>query len=197
MSKFLAIDVSSRYLCAAVSDGAKNSVKYIPDCAYRQSELLMENISSALDEAGLGVSDLDFIAVVVGPGSFTGIRIGIAAAKGLAAGAGVPLMPLTAFDLVAYNVESENFCVAIDAAHSHYYVQGYGVAPFEPSYMSEEEVNSLNCRVFGREDLGLKNYTKIPAESCILNSVAKNPANLGKPVRALYVRKSQAEEGRK
>lgn len=197
MSNFLAIDTSSRYLTvAAVKDG-KTSLRHLPDCAMQHSVMLMSEIDKAMNEVGLTPADCDFFAAVTGPGSFTGIRIGVSAAKGFALGADKPLVSITSFELIAYNVTDNIFYTVIDAAHGHCYVCGYGdggiILP--PCYMSCEEIGKLGAPLYGFEDLPFENYTRV--------DVTKNlcPAALAaKPSRemhALYVRKSQAEEARK
>jgi len=200
MSNFLAIDTSSRYLTVLAQKGGKTALRYLPDCAMQHSVVLMDEIDGALNEIGLRPDECDFFAAVTGPGSFTGIRIGIATAKGFALGTGKPLLSLTAFDLIAYNVNSENFFVVIDAAHSHYYVCGYGKGrekTLAPCYMDAAAVNTLNASLFGFEDLPLENYTRLNVKDCLHPAICLNECNLSDGMQALYVRKSQAEEGRK
>ena len=82
MSNFLVIDTSSRYLTvAAVKDG-ETALRHLPDCAMRHSVMLMSEIDKAMNKVGLAPADCDFFAAVTGPGSFTGIRIGVSAANG-------------------------------------------------------------------------------------------------------------------
>jgi tRNA threonylcarbamoyl adenosine modification protein YeaZ len=66
-----------------------------------QAEALVPMIASVLAEAALPVAALDLIAVTVGPGAFTGVRIGLAAARGLALASGVPALGVTSFAAVA------------------------------------------------------------------------------------------------
>lgn len=200
MTDFLAIDTSSHYLTVLAVKGGRAVIKYIPDCAMQHSVILMDKIDEALKEADLTADECSFFAAVTGPGSFTGIRIGIATAKGFSLGAGKPLLAVTSFDLIAYNVNSENFYTVIDAAHGHYYVCGYGAGrkkTLEPCYLSLQEVENLNFPLFGFEDLPLKNYTALNAGECLFNAVSLNAGNTSDVMHALYVRKSQAEEGRK
>ena len=106
-------------------------------------------------------------------------------------------MGLTVFDTLAYNVNSENFYVVIDAAHSHFYAKGYGKSLSSPAYLSLEEVNALGCKLYGFEDLPLKNYEKLNISRCLPVAIQKSEGNLSQNISAMYVRKSQAEEGRK
>lgn len=200
MSNFLAIDTSSRHLTVLAVKGDKKVLRHIPDCAMKHSVILMDEIEKVLTEASLAPEECDFFCAVTGPGSFTGIRIGIATIKGFALGAGKPKLSVTSFDLIAYNVNSENFYTVIDAAHSHYYVCGFGAdrkVTLEPSYMSEEEVSALKYPLYGFEELPLKNYNRLNASVCLYNAVVLNTGKLSSEMTALYIRKSQAEEGRR
>ena len=160
----------------------------------------MDEVESAMDEAELSPSDCDFFCAVTGPGSFTGIRIGISAAKGFALAAGRPLMPLTSFELVAYNVNAPDFFAVADAAHAHYYAcRVTGGAFGEPVYISREELISTGLALYGFQPLDLPRYTQLNAGDCLYPAVCKKLSS-GSPfgeMHALYVRKSQAEEGRK
>lgn len=200
MSNFLAIDTSSRYLTVLAQKGEEIALRHLPECAMQHSVLLMDEIDRALNELKLQPADCDFFAAVTGPGSFTGIRIGIATAKGFALGAGKKLLSLTAFDLIAYNVNSENFYVVIDAAHAHYYVCGYGKErkiTLAPCYMDGAAVKALPAPLYGFEELPFENYTKLSVKDCLHPAICLNESNLSDNMQALYVRKSQAEEGRK
>lgn len=194
MGNFLAIDTSSKYLTVLAVKGAKKALRFLPECAMQHSVLLMGEIENALKEVNLTPAECDFFAAVTGPGSFTGIRIGIAAAKGFSLAAEKPLKGVTAFDLIAYNVNSKKFFVVIDAAHAHYYVCGYkgGKVVFKPSYLSESEVKALGAPLYGFENLHFENYTALRSETCLETAVLKSGLTDG--LQALYVRKSQAEE---
>ncbi len=195
MTDFLAIDTSSRHLTVYAQKGNKSVLRHLPDCAIRHSVVLMDEIDRALKEIDLTPAECGYFAAVTGPGSFTGIRIGIATAKGFALAVNKPLKSLTAFDLIAYNVNSKKFFVVIDAAHAHYYVCGYdeGKVCLQPCYFSEAEVAALNAPLFGFEDLPLENYTRTEIKNC-LKEAALKCKNLSNDMHALYVRKSQAEE---
>lgn len=197
MSNYLAVDASSRYLTVVANKDKNLIVRHLADCAMKHSVIIMDEIDAAFKQAGLTPEECDFFCAVTGPGSFTGIRIGISTVKGLALGANKPLLGITSFDLIAYNVNSKNFCVVIDAAHSHFYVKGYGEGAFNPAYLSLEEVEKLSCPLYGFEDLPLKNYYRLQIQSCLPAAIAKSENNLTDDIAALYVRKSQAEEGRK
>lgn len=193
MNNFLAIDTSSRYLTVLAKKGEKVVLRHLSECAMQHSVILMDEIDRALTEANLTVNECDYFAAVTGPGSFTGIRIGVSAIKGFALAADKPVKAVTAFDLIAYNVNSGKFHVIIDAAHAHYYVCGYenGKVILPPCYLPEEEVKALGT-LYGFEDLPFENYKRLDIKNCLLNACERAP--LSKELHALYVRKSQAEE---
>ena len=87
--KLLAIDTASDACSVGVVDGARE-VLMSEIIGRGHAERLMGMIAAAMTEAGLTPADLDRIAVTVGPGSFTGLRVGIAAARGLALACGAP-----------------------------------------------------------------------------------------------------------
>ena len=196
MSNFLAIDTSSRYLTVLAQKGDKQVLRHLPECAMKHSQILMDEIDAALSEAGLTPDECDFFAAVTGPGSFTGIRIGIATVKGFALATGKPLLAVTAFDLIAYNVADENFCVVIDAGRNNYYVCSCFGSAKSYNYLSEEEVKNLNKKLYGFENLPFENYFKLDVKNCLHPAICRNERNLSKNIEALYVRKSQAEEMR-
>ncbi|MGH6726711.1 MAG: tRNA (adenosine(37)-N6)-threonylcarbamoyltransferase complex dimerization subunit type 1 TsaB [Pseudolabrys sp.] len=130
--RILAIDTALEACSAAVLDtaeptgGARESIAMVRGHA----EALMSLIARVLERAGLDFAALDRIAVTTGPGSFTGLRVGIAAARGIALAAGKPavgLSTLAAFaaPLIAAD-DTLPVASAIDARHDHVYLQVFG-----------------------------------------------------------------------
>ena len=94
------------------------------------SERLLAEVRGLLGEAGFGLGDLTAIAVVLGPGSFTGIRIGVAAAKGLAEGLGVPVMGVSRLAVMAAwtrdRGEAGDVVALVDAGRGEMFAGRYG-----------------------------------------------------------------------
>lgn len=93
----LGFDTATKIGTIGLADGDELIGEYTFKASESQSEKLLSAIDDLLERSTVGVSELEKIAVSRGPGSFTGLRIGISTAKGLAAGLGIPLVgvPLT------------------------------------------------------------------------------------------------------
>ena len=96
--KILVIDTSGPVCGTAVMDEEKIFSEFIAQNRNTHSASLMPMIETALNAAGTGLEELDAIAAVTGPGSFTGVRIGVATAKGMAHGSGLPCIPVDALE---------------------------------------------------------------------------------------------------
>ena len=103
MNKFLALDTTGGYLTVIAANGGAVHTVFEEDCAMQHSVRLMGAVEEALAAVRLAPQGCDFFCAVTGPGSFTGIRIGIAAVKGLAAAAGKPMLGRTSLQVLAYN----------------------------------------------------------------------------------------------
>ena len=99
--KILVIDTSGPVCGAAVMDEQKVYSEFTAQNRNTHSASLMPMIEAALNAAGTDIADLDAVAAVTGPGSFTGVRIGVATAKGLAHGAGLPCIAVDALEALA------------------------------------------------------------------------------------------------
>jgi tRNA threonylcarbamoyladenosine biosynthesis protein TsaB len=82
-------------------DGERVYSEFTAQNRNTHSASLMPMVEAALEAAGTDLAGLDAVAAVTGPGSFTGVRIGIATAKGLAHGAGLPCIPVDALETLA------------------------------------------------------------------------------------------------
>ncbi len=130
--RVLAIDTALEACSAAVLDTAQAAIiaSETQDMVRGHAEALMPLVARVLDRAQLDFADLDRIAVTTGPGSFTGLRVGISAARGLALASGKPaigLSTLAAFaaPLIAAD-DTLPVVAAIDARHDHLYLQVFG-----------------------------------------------------------------------
>ena len=99
----LYLDTSQNVLTAGVLKGAENFPRSVDAGKNGHTRIILSEIDAALKEAGLDVSEIDAVAAVTGPGSFTGIRIGAATASALCRGTGAAKIAVTEFEIIAYN----------------------------------------------------------------------------------------------
>lgn len=95
----LAIETTST-ACSAAILTERGAWERLEPIARGHAERLIPLIGEALDEAGCSYADLTLIAVATGPGAFTGIRVGLAAARGIALAAGLPCLGVTSFEAI-------------------------------------------------------------------------------------------------
>ena len=130
--RVLAIDTALEACAAAVldTDHGEITASETLSMVRGHAEALMPLVARVMGAAGIAFADLDRIAVTIGPGSFTGLRVGISAARGIALAAGKPAIGLStlagfAAPLIAED-DSTNVVAAIDARHDHVYLQVFG-----------------------------------------------------------------------
>src|SRR5271170_7992728 len=142
--RVLAIDTALAACSAAVLDTAYGGIvasESLP-MVRGHAEALIPLLKRVMDEAELTYNDIDRIAVTTGPGSFTGMRVGIAAARGLALAAGKPIVGLSTLSAYAapHLAADDTFPVvaAIDARHAHVYLQLFsaGGRTFSPARLA-------------------------------------------------------------
>lgn len=101
--KILGFDTTSKYLSVAIADGGNILASVHEDVGIKHSTLLLPKIEELLKEQNLSVKEIDVIAISIGPGSFTGLRIGVAIAKALALSCNIKIVAVPTMDLIAYN----------------------------------------------------------------------------------------------
>jgi len=198
--KYLAIDTSGDLVVIASSE-SKKAVRYLKGCTAQHSLTLMPDIEEVIFELGLNLEDFDFFAVVTGPGSFTGIRIGISAIKALAFACNKNVLPLTAFDCLAYdnNAPEKVFCV-IDANHDNYYCAAYinKQLVLQPCFLSAEIIRekAAGYTIIANKEVPFENSFIANIEQGLENAISALTDKItdSENVVPLYVKKSQAEE---
>ncbi|MFM1759078.1 MAG: hypothetical protein RLY75_348 [Pseudomonadota bacterium] len=136
MTHILAIDTSSAWCSVALSlDNAAPVVRHQKVSA-GASQLLLPWIQELLSEASVKLTDLDAIAIGIGPGAFTGVRLGVAAVQGLATAACLPVLSVASLDAIASQLVqtpafiasgAQSFVIAVDARMGEVYWASYRV----------------------------------------------------------------------
>jgi tRNA threonylcarbamoyl adenosine modification protein YeaZ len=130
MNKILCFDVSSNSCSVAISEG-QNILSFEQEMRpSMQAESLMVIIERALQNTGKQYKDLDYLAVTVGPGSFTGIRIGLAVAKGILYASNIQGVAINNFESAYYRMqmqikEYDSAFIILNAYRNQVYVQQF------------------------------------------------------------------------
>jgi len=130
MNKILCFDVSNNSCSVAIATG-QEILSFEQNLSPSvQAEKLLVIIESVLEKAQMQYEDLDYLAVTVGPGSFTGIRIGLAAAKGILYASGVKGVAITNFEAAFYRLnmqvkEFDSAVIMLNAYRNQLYIQQF------------------------------------------------------------------------
>lgn len=149
--KILSIDSSSKVATAAIVNEDGLIAEYTLNNKAEHSILIMEMIDNILKSSNLTIDDIDGFAVSKGPGSFTGLRIGMATIKGLSFGSNKPYISISTLDALAYSLLNFDgiICPIMDALRDSVYTGLYknnnGVLEtlLEPSALDLEELVTL------------------------------------------------------
>ena len=185
--KAILIDTTNSELAVVLVDGDKvfSVVKSVGKSGH--STMLMPAVDELLAENGTNINSIDTVGVVVGPGSFTGIRIGVATATALAFSINAKRIAITSFELLAYSRGKAK--LAVDAGHGNLYV-----AECENGkVLATDFVDGDAAKVVDRTK-----YCFVPLSEAAttLANVAKEKAENNEYVSVFepyYMRKSQAE----
>lgn len=149
--KLLAFDTATTGCSVALFLDGRMAAHRAAAMARGQSEALMPMIAEVLAEGGCSYGDLDALAVTVGPGAFTGLRIGLSAARGLALALAVPCAGVTTLEAVARAIPETaraggRVLVALDSKRADLYVQMFdgALAPLtEPAALMADGLAAL------------------------------------------------------
>lgn len=217
--KILSLSTSSNIATVAISEDVTCIKELNINVPKTHSETLVPLIDKLLKDTNLKLSEVNLIACDIGPGSFTGIRIGISTVKAIAQSLNIPIVEVSSLEALAYNVvsTSENICALIDARNNQVYC---GI--FDKNYnllnnYIADDINTaleiakeygdtlfvgdgalihkalLNITTFNYENvIHSKNISK-----CAYNKFKNNNIKTADSITPLYLRKSQAERMRK
>lgn len=219
--KVLGLDTATSGCSAALwdgtagqDDGARVTVRRSPPMARGQAEVLVPLAQEVLAEAGAGFAELDRIAVTVGPGAFTGLRIALAAARGIAVAQDLPVIGITSFDAIAHGVPAAEragrfLLVAVDSRRAEPFLQLYdaalapvgdpampdpaaipgwldGLYPSGPLLLAGDAAAAVAPLLAGRADLALASGDGLPDAAVVAALGAVRPTGL--PTEPFYLR---------
>ncbi|MGA1856609.1 tRNA (adenosine(37)-N6)-threonylcarbamoyltransferase complex dimerization subunit type 1 TsaB [Azospirillum sp. 11R-A] len=219
--KVLGLDTATSGCSAALwdgtagqDDGARVTVRRSPPMARGQAEVLVPLAQEVLADAGAGFAGLDRIAVTVGPGAFTGLRIALAAARGIAVAQDLPVIGITSFDAIAHGVPAAEragrfLLVAVDSRRAEPFLQLYdaalapvgdpampdpaaipgwldGLYPSGPLLLAGDAAAAVAPLLAGRADLALASGDGLPDAAVVAALGAVRPTGL--PAEPFYLR---------
>lgn len=122
--KLLGIDTSTKLGSIALSQDDAIVVEGRLDVSLATAETILPTIDKFLSKINWKIKDLNGIAITIGPGSFTGLRVGLATAKGLALANNIPIVPISSLKALALNAGDikQNICPMLDARKEEVYV---------------------------------------------------------------------------
>jgi tRNA threonylcarbamoyladenosine biosynthesis protein TsaB len=125
--RLLAVETSTLAGGVALFDGDRLVGEYLLDVSVTHSERLMAAVDRVLADAGWSVRELEALAVAIGPGSFTGLRIGLSTVKGLAIALAIPVAAVPTLDAMASTLPFASLpvCPVIDARRREVYTSLY------------------------------------------------------------------------
>ena len=183
----LVIDTSCDALTIALKVGEKVFSYKSMTARQGHSVSLLPSINNLLIEAGVSANDIDFFGAVVGPGSFTGIRVGVATVNAFAYANSKKVVAITTFEPFAYDKQSDEY--AIDAKHGNYYLAKRVGEKFEYETMEGGKLSPNAC-VLSVTEVSADNLLKIAEEKI-------NSGEIYDMIKPFYMRASEAERNKK
>lgn len=156
--KILAVDSSAKAVSAAIIEDKKLLSEFFVNVNLTHSQTLLPMIEDILKNTMLKVGDVDAFAVSTGPGSFTGLRIGIAAIKGMAFTNEIPCIEVSTLHSMAYNFMGENVivCAVMDARRNQVYNAIFEVCDEKITRLTPDRTISIDELYFELEKLEKK-----------------------------------------
>ena len=199
---YLAIDTSGKNLTVIINKNGQIYKFFDKECGVNHSVELMPAVEKIAEQAQFDFNTADFFCAVVGAGSFTGIRIGVATVKALCFAFNKPCLSITSFDTLAYNKKDGKILALIDAKHNGFYACGYenGAVVIPPAYLMREEVEKLTdyqaVAIAPIDGMQVETVSVVDGLISAIESKINCVSQDIDTLIPLYVRKSQAEEGR-
>ena len=195
----LSLDTSANYVSVALVDEGRTYAFIEEEMDRGQAEALMPVIENVLKKAQKTMADIQGIAVTVGPGSFTGVRIGLASARAFGLALGVPVYGVTCFEAWAYHL-GRACKVVLDSKRDDYFVQSFnatGEAIDEPAILSAEKLKGeLPFAAVGTGaealagEIGCEAVVKISPIAVAVGRIALTRLENPLPPKPLYMREA-------
>lgn len=168
----LAVDTSGKngsFALARFSDGVQNTLEIVPLEGGTFSAQLIPQIAATLEKHGLAKRDIDAFALAAGPGSFTGLRVGLAAIKALAEVLQKPIAAVSVLEALAISSGIPGQVIAaLDAGRGELYCAHYDVAGWNATKVNQELVTEQELATFSH------GVTIVTSDDKVADLVARN-----------------------
>lgn len=209
--KILAVDTSSKLCSVAILEDTDLIKKLELDNGLTHSETLMPLIQQLLKECNLTLNNIDLLVSDIGPGSFTGIRIGVATCKAFSDSTNIPSVGISSLEVLAYNVKNNGIiCSTIDCKNDNCYFALYKLTNGnytileEPCAKSISEVLDILSKDYSNNQINFVG-DGIPSKSTDYYLYAENLGiagykkfinnnSVGEDILPLYLKKPQAQK---
>jgi len=192
----ISINTASRYCSVSVSlsDNLEETIQ--SESTLSHSSELAVNVKNLIDKHNLKAEDLDFIIVNIGPGSFTGLRIGVSFAKGLSMSHNIPIVPINSFDIILnkLNLELKSFFICIHSHKNYAYAQRYDDRnkTDSPKLINLDEKYNYPIYLVGLDTDSTDRFNHVSFNSADLleigkTNIQKNATNNLSSIRPLYI----------
>lgn len=210
----LAIDSSTRTLKLALKFGGDRLVKSESDADQSHGQIIIKRISDLMSSAGIKQNEIDAIVVSIGPGSFTGLRIGLAAAKGMALALNIPITSVSSFEIAKTRLadRADSISAVTPLTKDQFFVASMAETVFDSTTIKVVSTNELldlgqKTKLIGlgsdlNDHLDDKSMIEEPgeivfnaADLLVIGQIKLNQNMLADLVNLepLYLQKSQAE----
>ena len=215
--KILSIDTASNLCTVAILDNSKCIKEITVNDARNHSEKIMPVIEQALIETNTTLKDIDLIVCDKGPGSFTGIRIGVGTVLAFQDSLNIPCIGISALESLAYNINQDGFiCSLIDARNNQVYCGLFDSNHTLIGNYMADDINTILPVINQNKDIlfvgdgavahkGLLNINNFRSDNllhakninlCAFNKFSKGEILSADSILPMYLRKSQAERMR-
>ena len=182
MAFILHLETSTKVCSVALSkDGELLAIKELEEQGYSHGENLTLFVESVLEKAGVSMKELDAISVTSGPGSYTGLRIGVATAKGLCYALKIPLIAIDSLTALAAQVDTKKTkCAVIDARRMEVYnaffnLEGNMIKEISADIIDEDSYREFEPFVYFGD--GAQKLTEVWKDrNCEINPSVKSSA---------------------
>lgn len=181
----LAIDTTAESIILALKKDDKEDFFVSEKGAKKHNSVLLRHIDAFLAKNGLTIRDLDYFGVVVGPGSFTGIRVGVATVNAFAFATGKKIVEATSLE-IPYCEKDGKTMVTLDCKHANFYCGIFEEGKSEYLALTEEEVASYDCLKIRAEEATPSDLLRC----CVEKAKKGEFCTQAKP---FYLKKSSAE----